>query len=232
MDNRTREAEPLLAPADSYKKKRMTRREASLRNLLRNSGHVVFRCRFALGLLMALIALEWIEPAPPFSPGNRLVHGSALVLIAVGLVLRGWASGCAGTHTRTDRIDAPRLVTGGPFAHVRNPIYAGTIIISAGMVLLIGDVRAMVVAALTLTLLFYAIIPAEEAFLLGRFGDEYRRYCQAVPRWLPQWRPWPEAQRPMFRWRGAYGELLVAGALLFIYVALLVEEYFDRLGYH
>src|SRR5688500_17928599 len=60
-------------------------------------------------------------------------------LVGRGRSRRAWAAACAGGHTRTGRIEAPDLVTGGPYAFVRNPIYLGSFLLGLGMVGLLGD---------------------------------------------------------------------------------------------
>jgi hypothetical protein len=78
-----------------------------------------------------------------------------------------------------------RLVTSGPYALTRNPMYLGHLVFLAGLVL---TSRSRVVGAVTLTLLpwFDARAREDEARLEPLFGERYRRYRQAVPRWLPQ----------------------------------------------
>jgi protein-S-isoprenylcysteine O-methyltransferase Ste14 len=170
-------------------------------------GRWLFPRRLWVGLAIALAALEWLVPVPPFSTGYRVQHGLAVGLIVMGLALRAWAAGCAGTHTRSAKIEAPRLVVEGPYARVRNPIYLGTIALSLGMALLIGDPLALGMAVAALGLMYLAIVPAEESFLAQQFGDHYRRYCAAVPRLLPRFRAWAHCGEQPFRWRATWGGL-------------------------
>ncbi len=202
-----------------------------LSSTLAGWGRCIFPYRLWIGLAVAVAALEWLAPAPLFGPGHRGPHTLAVALIVGGLALRGWAAGCAGGHTRSARIEAPRLVTAGPFAHVRNPIYLGTFGLGLGVALLIGDPRALGLAVAALGALYAAIVPAEEAFLARQFGAEYGRYRAAVPRLVPRLRPWAQGEARPFHWRAVWGE---AGILLWvvaIYLALLGEEYLDRIGW-
>ena len=190
------------------------------------AGQWLFPRRLWVGLAIAAAALEWMVPVPPFAPGHRLQHTLALGLILAGLGLRAWAAGCAGAHTRSAQIEAPRLVVSGPYAHVRNPIYLGTIGLGLGMALLIGDPIALGLAMTALGLMYLAIVPAEESFLTYQFGDHYRTYCAAVPRLFPRLRPWV-GREEVFRWRATWGEAGILFWLLLIYAALWGEEYLD-----
>jgi protein-S-isoprenylcysteine O-methyltransferase Ste14 len=190
-------------------------------------GRWLFPRRLWVGLAIAVGALEWLVPVPPFSTGHQVQHALALGLILTGLGLRAWAAGCAGGHTRSAQIEAPRLVVRGPYARVRNPIYLGTIGLSLGMAWLIGDPLALGLAVAALGLMYLAIVAAEESFLAQQFGDHYRRYCAAVPRLLPRVHAWTDGEAQPFRWRATWGEAGILLWLLVIYAVLWGKEYLD-----
>jgi protein-S-isoprenylcysteine O-methyltransferase Ste14 len=193
-------------------------------------GQRIFPFRLGIGLLVAFFALEWLSPTPFFGSHYKAIHTLALFVVATGVGLRAWAAGTAGLHTRSARIEAPTLATGGPFAHLRNPIYTGSICIGIGMSLLIGDPLAFLFTAVAFAILYVAIIPAEEAFLREQFGSQYRDYFDAVPRLLPRLRPWKHHEKAAFHWRAALGEFWIVLILPAIYALLLLEEYLDKLG--
>ena len=79
-----------------------------------------------------------------------------------------------------------QLVTAGPYRFVRNPMISGVLMILVAEALLLGS---LVLLAWALT--FFAInhvyfLLSEEPKLAKRFGNEYVRYCERVPRWLPR----------------------------------------------
>jgi protein-S-isoprenylcysteine O-methyltransferase Ste14 len=191
-------------------------------------GRRIFGWRLIVGLAVAAVGIEWLVPVPFFAPGHRLVQSLAILVAVAGLALRMWGSGCAGRHTRTAQIEAPQLVTGGPFAYVRNPIYTGTMCLGFGMAALIGDPKAYFLAALAFVILYVGIVPAEEEFLGRQFGAAYARYRAEVPRFLPRLRPWPGRVSQPFHWRAARGELVIALIAAGIYLALLGEEWLDK----
>ena len=88
--------------------------------------------------------------------------------------------------TRTRTLGAARdLVTTGPYAHVRNPLYLGNLILSVG-VCVVANVYWMI-AVLTIGFLiqYTPIIRSEETYLMDVCGDRYRAYCAVVPRLIP-----------------------------------------------
>jgi hypothetical protein len=97
-----------------------------------------------------------------------------------------------------------------------------------GMAALIGDPKAYFLAALAFLILYVSIVPAEEEFLGKQFGDAYARYRAEVPRFVPRLRPWPGRVRKAFQWRAARGELAIALWAAGIYLALLGEEWLDK----
>lgn len=197
-------------------------------SLLSAFGQKIFGKRLYVGLAVALVGLELLVPNPFLHPSHLPGQLLALTIIGLGLGLRAWGSGTAGPHTRSATIEARRLVTGGPFAYVRNPIYLGSIILGIGMSALIGDPLAYALTALAFLILYFGIIPAEETHLTHTFGTEYARYRAAVPRLIPRLSPWSESQPIAFQWNAAWGELFIAFLLIAIYAALHAEEYLDR----
>lgn len=80
-----------------------------------------------------------------------------------------------------------RLVTRGPFAYVRHPMYLGILAASFGGLLLY---RTWTLVFTTLN--FLALIVRarrEEQALAAEFGEQWEAYCDRVPAWLPRLRP-------------------------------------------
>ena len=188
-------------------------------------GRKMFPFRLAIGLAITVLATAWIAPAPFFGPRHRSVHTLGLLVIFAGLALRAWGAGSAGFHTRSGRIEAPRLATAGPFAHVRNPIYLGSILLGVGMSLLIGDPLAFLFTAIAFSMLYFGIVPAEEEYLQDHFGAEYLRYRDAVPRFIPLLHPWQGRTKRTFQWRAIRGELGILLVLVGIYACLLLKDH-------
>ena len=97
---------------------------------------------------------------------------------AAGLSLRAWAAG----SIRKDR----ELATTGPYAHTRNPLYLGSFMLGAG-VMIAGGRWVFGAAFLVLFFLVYrATVLREATELEARFGERYRAYATQVPTVLPR----------------------------------------------
>jgi len=82
------------------------------------------------------------------------------------------------------------LATTGPYAHIRNPLYLGSFMLGAG-VMVAGGQWVFGVAFLVLFLLVYRVTVLREAKELeARFGASYRTYAAQVPTVLPRITPY------------------------------------------
>jgi protein-S-isoprenylcysteine O-methyltransferase Ste14 len=144
------------------------------------------------GLLLALPAALLVRCGRP----NARSIAAGLPLAVAGELIRCWAVGYSGVTTRNDAVVAPKLVTAGPYAYVRNPLYLGNFVTAAGFAIAFTGAnskllrRALVFGSLGIMAAVYAaIVPHEEAYLRERFGEAYDRYCERVPRIVPQAEP-------------------------------------------
>ena len=150
-----------------------------------------------------------------------------LVLLAAGEGLRLWGVAIVGKGSRTRGSGVARLVTSGPYAYVRNPLYLGNFLLTLGATF-ISELLWMLPIVIALYLLQYVpIILWEERVLSERFGAEYAAYCRQVPRWIPRWRSRPAgAAAPAYQWRDAlWSERSTFGAIAVLLVVMVVKEY-------
>ena len=180
-------------------------------------SRVIFSHRLQVGLAAVALGGLVVRPGNLFGSHQTPGVSASIALVVLGLALRAWAGGCAGSHTRKATIEAPRLVTGGPFAHVRNPIYLASIILGLGMVGLLGDPWMLALYAGVFIFLYTAIVPAEEAFLRKTFPEEFARYCANVPRMFPRLRAWRDATPVPFARSALIGEARLGLILVAIY---------------
>lgn len=79
---------------------------------------------------------------------------------------------------------ATRLATDGIYRFTRNPMYVGTLILLAGLALVLGWGWLLLLLPVLAVLLYRLAIRREEAFLERRFGNDYADYRRRVRRWL------------------------------------------------
>jgi protein-S-isoprenylcysteine O-methyltransferase Ste14 len=99
-----------------------------------------------------------------------------LPISVLGLALRGWASG----HLAKDQ----QLATTGPYAYLRNPLYAGTLIVALGMVLAARSPWLAAISIASFGLVYFPAIELEEQHLSEIF-PWYAEYAKRVHRFLP-----------------------------------------------
>ncbi len=149
-------------------------------------GQVFFRLRSLTPIPFILVLILFSKPSP-----LSIVLGG--LLIVLGEWLRMWAVGYAGGSTRTRTLGAARdLVTTGPYAHVRNPLYLGNLVLSLGVCVVANVYWMIAVLVIGFLVQYTPIIRSEESYLLEMCGDRYRAYTAAVPRFLPHPRPYTE----------------------------------------
>ena len=116
---------------------------------------------------------------------------TGLAMLALGEFIRIYSVGYAGLETRaTTDVGAPRLVTAGPYGHVRNPLYVGNILMYTGIGVMGGIWWLPVLGLLWFGFQYYMIVEREQDFLRKEFGAEYQTYCANVPSFFPRLSPW------------------------------------------
>jgi protein-S-isoprenylcysteine O-methyltransferase Ste14 len=83
-----------------------------------------------------------------------------------------------------------RLVVGGPYRYVRNPMYLAVAALIFGQALLLGQTDLVLYGAAFCVTVAAFVHGYEEPALSRRFGTEYEDYRRAVPAWLPRRTPW------------------------------------------
>ena len=141
-----------------------------------------------------LLTIDVRKPAEASAPLFAVGRATGLLLFAAGLALFVW---CVVLFARVGRGTlAPwdptcRLVVVGPYRHVRNPMITAVCTMLAGEALFFHSARIGEWLLLFVVINHTYFLLLEEPGLLARFGEEYVRYREAVPRWLPRWRGWP-----------------------------------------
>ncbi len=145
----------------------------------------VAKLRVPSGFLLVAVFAWFSEPGP-----RSLAWGVPVSL--AGLLLRGWAAGCLAKNQQ--------LASGGPYAHLRNPLYAGTLLVAAGLAIASRSAGLAVLFAAVFLLVYLPVIELEEQHLRRLFPD-YAGYAKHVPALIPRLTPLPQKSPNPFRFR-------------------------------
>lgn len=136
---------------------------------------------FAIGLVAAWLAnRRW----PLRLPRGRAVGA---VVLGAGLALDGWsiATQLRAGSSPMPSMERSTLVTSGPYAVSRNPIYVAHSLVTLGLGLtLLRTAWALAGVALAWAATDRWTVPFEEEQLRARFGQEYESYSKRVGRWI------------------------------------------------
>ena len=117
-------------------------------------------------------------------PGGWMLLGVALVVLGVSLLV--WAKVVfRAKRTPLEPWKATKaIVSDGPFAWSRNPVYIGFAIIQVGIGVWSDELAVVALVIVPVVMTALLIVPREEAYLRRKFGAEYEGYCARVRRWL------------------------------------------------
>ena len=124
----------------------------------------------------------WIDGHP--GPWNLL----GFIPVGFGASVLLWDLATGLTYTgqipaRVTEVASPFLITRGPHAFTRNPMYIAELALWIGWALLYGS-AAVLIGLVVLATGIFTVVPREERGLEARFGTSYREYKRSVPRWL------------------------------------------------
>ena len=139
-------------------------------------------------IVLTVFAAYWAIGHFPFArlpDGNigAIRFAAGIALMWIGIALRVWSVLTLGAFFRVTVVvqDGHRLIAHGPYAHLRNPSYTGSLITFLGQGLVTGNAIALAIFVIGPLLAFSWRIRVEEQALRGRFGDDYGRYARS--RW-------------------------------------------------
>ena len=155
---------------------------------------------------------------------DTALAAAGLVLIVAGFITRVVSRGFKAEGSS----DGKTLVRRGPYALVRNPMYAGTFLIGAGIIVALLKWWVFFVFAGLYCAIYVPQVKKEERVLAERFGKEYRGYCRETPRFFP--RParffsTPPGEYLRFKWEWVKKEL---PSFIAVTVALVIILYYTH----
>ena len=143
-------------------------------------------------LAVALIGILLLLVSAPISPEQDVWHEaierSGVLFILTGIVGRTWCSMYIGGQKLS------RLVTEGPYSLTRNPLYVFSAIAAFGLGAQLGSVVLALLCATATIAIFLLVISHEEKALAERFPIEFALYKAHVPRLMPAFGAWRDAE--------------------------------------
>jgi protein-S-isoprenylcysteine O-methyltransferase Ste14 len=158
----------------------VVRHAAAPRNQVRPT--LVFLAAFGAGLI-----LESLTPRAAFLPlWQALPAWLGPALAASGALLTLWCLMVfdrLGTGIMPDQ-PARVIVTTGPYAWSRNPMFVGFVLIHAGLAVWLSTFWALALLPAAVMLTTATVVVREEAYMRRAFGPDYERYVARVRRWI------------------------------------------------
>jgi protein-S-isoprenylcysteine O-methyltransferase Ste14 len=156
-----------------------------------NIGNFFFKYRNWLFIILYLLLFI---PSPPIF--SSAVFGEdywlwpliiGLIITISGQAIRGATIGLAYIIRggRGGKVYAEELVTTGIFAHCRNPLYVGNILMLLGVGILANSLIYLLLVMPVFLFIYQSIVLAEENFLKQKFGQAFEEYAKKVNRWFP-----------------------------------------------
>ncbi|MCX5781501.1 MAG: isoprenylcysteine carboxylmethyltransferase family protein [Elusimicrobia bacterium] len=131
-----------------------------------------------------------------FSMPSILSISIGLMIMLLGETIRFWGVSIVGVETRVTKtgVGATSLITNGPFAYVRNPLYIGNILLYVGACVMSMALFPWLLIATVIGsyVQYYFIIRLEEEYLINKYGDKYKEYSNNVSRFMPKLRPYQD----------------------------------------
>ena len=162
-----------------------------------------FFFRYRNGLFPVMFALLFVN-SRPLIPNQTVAVALGLVVAGAGQLLRAVTIGLAyiirGGKKR--EVYADTLVQDGVFAHCRNPLYVGNLLVLLGLGMISNSMLFLLAGMPFFIFAYIAIVAAEENFLRQKFGADFAAYCQRVGRFIPNFTGFAKTWQGMeFKWR-------------------------------
>ncbi len=146
-------------------------------------GNFFFKYRSLIFITMS--AVLFLPAKPLFQNAEETAAWTGFIIALAGQLIRfvtiGYEYIVRGGRNR--KVFAEGLVTGGMFAHCRNPMYLGNVLMVVGVGLVANSASFLLIIAPAVIFIYQAIILAEENYLQSKFGESYREYCREAGRW-------------------------------------------------
>lgn len=136
----------------------------------------------ALAIVAVFFLYKFIFPRWKNEKSEELLDILGICFILTGFIFRISARGYKEKESRNGKA----LVTDGPYALMRNPMYFGTLLIGTGFIAVLVEWWALLIFLSIFFLIYVPQVRKEEAVLAQRFGQDYKDYCKKTPRYFPK----------------------------------------------
>ena len=133
------------------------------------------RIRVPLGFIFSVVFIVFADPAP-----ISLAVGGGITVI--GVLIRAWSSG----HIRK----AKKLAVSGPYAHTRNPLYVGSLLMGIGFTVAAGVWWLVLLFCVLFIGIYLPVMRVEAEDIRRIFGKNFDEYERNVPMLIPRITPW------------------------------------------
>jgi protein-S-isoprenylcysteine O-methyltransferase Ste14 len=126
-------------------------------------------------------------------PGNWILAaiGSALIVAGLAALIASFARfALEGRGTPAPIAPTAKLVTGGFYRFVRNPMYVALLSIILGQALVFASLPVLIYGVVVFAAVHAFVTLYEEPMRRAAYGASYDAYVVAVPRWIPRLTPW------------------------------------------
>ena len=167
-------------------------------------GNFIFKYRNIIFPLFFIMLVVGVRPSPESGHAALWRYAIGIAVALAGQAIRALTIGLAYIIRggRDRKVYAKELVKDGIFAHCRNPLYLGNILIVIGLGIVAHSLPFYAVGIPLFVFMYMAIIKAEEHFLTNTFGEEYIEYIRKVNRLIPNFSGMRETINSMqFNWR-------------------------------
>lgn len=143
---------------------------------------LIYVVGFGLGWFLSR---TWtLELLPASYRAFGVIPGWILILAGLAVMLTGVLTFLRARTAIMPNQPAARLLTTGPYRFSRNPMYVGLTIAFIGGILLTNIAWCLFILIIVLVVFDTVIIPREERYLAGAFGESYEQYCRQARRWV------------------------------------------------
>jgi protein-S-isoprenylcysteine O-methyltransferase Ste14 len=133
----------------------------------------------------------WAFRGSPLPWALLQILGAVLIILGAGALLHAFGRFVLeGLGTPAPVAPPERLVVGGLYCYVRNPMYVAVLATIIGQAMLLLHPGLLIYAAVVAGLMATFVYGYEEPTLGERFGAEYEAYRRAVPAWVPRLSAW------------------------------------------